>query len=172
MQAEVLKKKIVMIGGECTGKTAILKNITKQAFTKDDLYEPTQFPDFKVKRTPDDKFSFQIWDIPFSNRNVIELETHVREADLVMFVFAVISPETFGWVKMTYDYIKPLIKKDAQVLVTGTKVDLMNIRGITADHAEQWCLENEFYYLEFVAINGNPLTVLSKFQEIFEKEIA
>ena len=126
----------MLLVGDCTGKTSILKRFTTGEFS--DAYRSTVAVDFEICTVDIDqqKVKLQVWDTSSKSRYSTITRAHFRRVDGIIVVYDITSKESFKnvnkWMKETEDYAKP----DVLTMIVGNKSDLERSRVITRDKGQ------------------------------------
>ncbi|XP_040572494.1 dnaJ homolog subfamily C member 27 [Lepeophtheirus salmonis] len=161
-----MRLRVVMTGGEKTGKSCIIKRYCEKRFV--DKYVPTIGIDYGATRIYVDKkeISVHIFDTSGSNLFRDVRNEFYRDAHGILLVFDVTNRQSFDELS---GYIKDVaieLAKDGRtmdntvVLVCGNKSDLKEIRMIDETEAKLWAELRGFDYAETSALNGDGIADL------------
>jgi len=122
--------KVVVVGSQGTGKTAIIKRYVNNSFAK--TYKATIGVDFALKIVdvdPKTKVHLQLWDIAGQERFGSMTKIFYKKAVGGLVVFDITDQKTFQavdlWVGDIREKLRP--KQDIPLLLLGNKCDLKDV---------------------------------------------
>lgn len=115
-------KKVVLVGAEKSGKSALLQRKSKGTFSEE--YTPTSGISFAVKTVK--SVELQIWDKQQTQKYKIITSTYYKDVEVVLLLFDLNSRESFAQVPSLLKEINEY-SIDVSVLLVGTKSDLEQV---------------------------------------------
>lgn len=150
--------KILLIGDAAVGKTCISNRFTRDEFTHRTIH--TIGVDFAVQSLEIEgrMIKAQIWDTAGQEKYRAITNAYFRGAAGALLVFDLTSKDSFEglsrWMKELREHAVP----DICVVVVGNKVDLVDQRAVTREHATAFCAEHCCSYLETSAAENTNIT--------------
>ncbi|XP_060579694.1 uncharacterized protein LOC132736560 [Ruditapes philippinarum] len=140
--------KILVIGDENTGKSALLLRYADDTFS--DSYIATIGVDFRVKTIElhGKTVKLQIWDTAGQERFRTITTSYYRGTQGVIIVFDVTDRSTFRRVESWVTDIEKYGSDDVEKLLVGNKCDLTSKRCVTEQEAKSLALINNMDYVE------------------------
>ncbi|XP_053387349.1 uncharacterized protein LOC128551060 [Mercenaria mercenaria] len=140
--------KVLVIGDEATGKTALLNRYAENSFTE--VYVSTIGVDFRIKSAKcNGKTSkAQIWDTAGQQRFRTITSSYYRGTHGAIIVFDVTNRSTFKRVENWITDIEHYGSESVQKLLVGNKCDLTKKRCVTTEEAKSMALINNMNYVE------------------------
>jgi len=156
----ILRCKIVLLGDSTVGKTSIAHVFQGgvQNFPKN--YNMTVGIDFMVKKVsiPDTNVVVEMYIVDCGGFSICQdlLKPHWENANAVMLVYDVSSPESFGNLASWYEQIKQSRLESAITgVVIASKTDLAERPGaVTADQGQQFSSEKGLEFFEACSTKG------------------
>ena len=177
MSVNSLKKeidiKVVLLGESGVGKSCIILRFTNDQYSDNNLSTILCSTESKMISLNKNKdlVKFNIWDTAGEEKFRAISKMNYRDADVIIFVFDVTTPETFKCIK---DYWYPQVKengpKNAFIALVAAKCDLMSTYNIDLTEAKSYAKENNVVFKETSSLNNFGINEL--FQEIAEKFLA
>lgn len=138
--------KIVLVGDQQVGKTAIAHRYATNVFSKQ--YHPTTGVEFYLKRTtlPGSKnLALKLWDVSGQALTGRMLDKYIFGAHAVMLVYDVANTTSFDnledWLEMCKAALVGAEKPPTYALVAN-KIDLEHLRAIKSDRHHKFAQEN------------------------------
>ena len=133
--------KVVLVGGEKVGKTAILNQFTSGTFKTE--HRPTIGVDFgtKVLQVDDKKVRVQIWDTASQEKYRSITKAYFKGARIVLFVYDITNKDSIQRAKDLYEESKTGFAEDTIVGVLGNKNDRQESKMVTDQDAEKLAQE-------------------------------
>ena len=153
-----LQIKLMMIGDQAVGKTALLVRYADAEFHEQLL--PTIGIDFKIKTiaVKDKKIRLQIWDTAGQERFRNITQAYYRGAMGILLIYDVSNQKSWSnvrnWVRNIHDNTPQTINK----ILIGNKCDLTSQRQVTTAQGEQLAREYEMKFLETSARSNINVT--------------
>ena len=158
--------KAALIGEAQIGKTSILLKSSDNVFSEN--YLTTIGVDFKITRSQDGKFKFQIWDTAGQERFRTITSSYYRGTHIFGIVYDVTNRDSFNSVQQFFEAAKKESKPTSQFLLIGNKTDLPN-RQVQYGEGQDFAQKNEMFFLEISAKNDPGHVFLDKLEEIASK---
>jgi len=147
--------KILFLGDEGAGKTAIINRFTNNEFSGD--YSPTVGMDFKSNTLflGGRMTKLKIWDASGHMKFRSLIPQYIRDSDVIVLVYDCTSRETFEaidtWMK-TIEDARSL--SEILLVLVATKVDKDSERQISEKEGKDYSRKNNTLYLESSAKSG------------------
>ncbi len=139
--------KIVLLGSEGVGKSAITIKYLRNKFIED--YDPTIEEIYRKDIIIGEELqTIQIHDTAGHEEFNILNEKYIKNGDGFIFIYSVTNEESFRIIKEYYNSVKTLInKKRIHCVLIGNKRDLYNDRVVDISEGEQLAMNYncEFY---------------------------
>jgi small GTP-binding protein len=153
--------RVVLLGDTGVGKTLIARRIVQDVSSAD--LPPTTGPQLEhVKHQFGDKLvTFQLWDTAGQEKYRAMAPVYCREATAALFVFSIVSSESFQGVKRWFDDFQELHHTPLPTILVGNKVDLDDDREVT--EAEATAKQEQLgcrHYIELSALTGRGISDL------------
>jgi small GTP-binding protein len=150
----VFKPKVVMLGGNAAGKTALLLRWVYDSFR---LTCATVFITYyDVSRIIDgDDVTVRIGDTPGQVLYTSITRAYLRDASGIFLVFDVTRKDTFGFLLSWLAVVREDCPSDAIVMVIGNTIDLEDRREVTESEGAAFARENSLLYFETSAKTGD-----------------
>lgn len=127
-------RKIVVVGDECTGKTALLVAYGSNSFVQ--KYVPTIFDNYTAGTEHQGKiFLLSLWDTPGCPQYAKLRSLSYVEADVFLICFDVGNRVSFDNVPTWYNEVKTLVP-EAKVILVGTKIDTRTSASVSISEAK------------------------------------
>jgi Ras-related protein Rab-6A len=142
--------KLSLIGDGGVGKTSMVQRYVHGIFNAD--YKATigtfiskKECEFKELKT---SVKFMIWDLAGQNQFQRLWPDYLTDSSVGIIVFDITNRESFENVKKWYDIIKKVILPKTFLILIGNKVDLSDMREISAEEGIDLAKELKVYYME------------------------
>ncbi|MHA1267665.1 MAG: Rab family GTPase [Candidatus Helarchaeota archaeon] len=148
--------KIVVIGDGAVGKTSLIARFAEKSFQAE--YKPTLGTNIVIKelKLDNNQIKLLLWDIAGQSKWRDVRHLYYKGAQGCILVFDVSRPGTFESIPAWYnDLIK--FSGDIPRILLANKVDLVDIRKITADQAKKAADELNAPYFETSAKDGTQV---------------
>jgi small GTP-binding protein len=154
-----LPVKVVLIGDEAVGKTAIFKRLWDNTFNID---QQATIGGSYFRLTVQDSHSSDtevgMWDTAGSERYRSIVPMYFRGAQIIVCVFDLTSTESFNHITDWIELARNKGPANAQFLLVGNKTDLDAAREINFTEAQQLSEQiGAKYYIETSALNGTGI---------------
>jgi small GTP-binding protein len=156
--------KVVLVGDEAVGKTAIFKRLENNTFEK--ALQPTvggSYVRLTLTNGRGSKTDIGLWDTAGAERYRSIVPVYFRHAQIVIYVFDLTSAESFEsigqeWVKT----VQTKAPADVQLLLLGNKSDLDDKRKVDLTAAQQLSERiGAKAYIETSALNGAGIDLVT-----------
>eukprot|EP00316_Scyphosphaera_apsteinii_P016649 CAMPEP_0119312554 /NCGR_PEP_ID=MMETSP1333-20130426/26879_1 /TAXON_ID=418940 /ORGANISM="Scyphosphaera apsteinii, Strain RCC1455" /LENGTH=196 /DNA_ID=CAMNT_0007317195 /DNA_START=96 /DNA_END=686 /DNA_ORIENTATION=- len=140
--------KLMMIGDQAVGKTALLVRYADDSFTESVL--PTIGIDFKIKTIEQQgkKIKLQIWDTAGQERFRTITQAYYRGAMGILLIYDVTNPKSYqnirNWVRNINDNAPQTIDK----MLIGNKCDMDGMRQVQTAQGQQLAAEYGMKFFE------------------------
>jgi Ras-related protein Rab-6A len=149
----LIKYKVVFLGDEAVGKTAILSRFTKDSFERD--YQATVGSDlfsltlqFKAVR-----MRLQLWDTAGQER--FRSPSHVEEEAAAVIVYDVSNRASFDHTIQWVKDVRQIRGKDCVILLVANKTEIpLEERKVSREEGEARAQANNLVYMEVSAAAG------------------
>ena len=149
-----LQIKLMMIGDQAVGKTALLVRYADDNFSE--VLLPTIGIDFKIKtiEMQGKRVKLQIWDTAGQERFRTITSSYYRGAHGIIVVYDVTDAESFNNVKQWLNEIDRYANENVNKLLVGNKSDLTAKRAVDYETAKAFADEIGIPFLETSAKNA------------------
>ena len=153
-QSEV---KIVFLGDSTVGKTSIISSFSHGEFIADQT--PTIGVCFSLQKIEigGEIIKMKIWDTAGQEKFRSLTPFYYRDSDLVIFVFAIDSKDSFEGIKVWYENVKKDTTKLPKLMVVGNKIDLSDKRKVPIEECECFADTIGATYMECSAKSGQGI---------------
>lgn len=143
--------RVVIIGDQCVGKSALLSRFTDDVFSP--KIEPTIGIDFKTKTIEIDgfKINVQLWDTAGQERFNSITSSYYKTGQAVILTFDLSKRVTFDNITKWYTNVSLSNPKGPKILV-GTKCDL--VRQVSQEEIDTLCKTLGISYVETSSKNN------------------
>ena len=143
-----LQIKLMMIGDQAVGKTALLMR-----FAEDDFNEvllPTIGIDFKIKTIDlaGKRVKLQIWDTAGQERFRTITQAYYRGAMGILLIYDVTNPKSWSNVRNWVRNIEGNAPQTVNKILVGNKCDLTSLRQVSTQQGEQLSREYGLKFFE------------------------
>jgi len=164
--------KLILIGDQGVGKTAIMNRYVNNKFSTS--YKSTIGADFlqkEVEVTENDQTklaTLQIWDTAGAERFQSLGVAFYRGSDMCFLIYDVNSTESFASLETRYsDFLKHLGSTDILFAVVGTKTDLSEPPyAVSKKKVEAWCKTKEIMNTFEVSSSGSADSLNAMFKQM------
>ena len=167
ISAELPKYKLIFLGDQNVGKSAILNRFVNDTFSEE--YQSTIGLDFQSKNIQIDnqEIHLLLYDTAGQEKFRSLIPMYTRDANIILLVYDVTSKESFNnlsiWLNEGNN--SNIKKEEIIYLVVGNKTDLDDRREVNSDEGENFANENGFIFGEVSAKTGDG------FSELFYKNL-
>jgi Ras-related protein Rab-11A len=151
--------RIVMVGDSGVGKTNLLSRYTVNDFNFET--KTTIGAQFSNKVIPIDshQVQLQIWDTAGQERYHSITSAYFRGASGALLVYDVCSTESFQSTEKWIKSLKELAEPDVVIVLVGNKSDLVNLKTVSCEDAQEFALKHSVEFIETSALNGQNVFV-------------
>ena len=162
---EELKFKLIVIGDELVGKTAILNRFKYNQFNE--IYEPTVGLEFQSMPILIDEQSVNLllYDVSGQQKFRSLIPLYTSDASIILLIYDISKLESFINIDKWYSSLNNLNKNDIIFALVGNKSDLDYNRKVQVEEAEKYANEHNFIFQEVSAMNGDGI------QELFMNKL-
>jgi Ras-related protein Rab-1A len=148
--------KILLVGDEAVGKSAILRRFTNDVFPEE--YITTIGVDFGVRplETVTKKIrKLQVWDTAGQERFRTITSSYYRGAHFVFIVYDITNRASFENVKAIWiNEVRKFAAEHIKMALVGNKADLEKARAVSPEEAEEWAVQQNMQFIEVSARAG------------------
>jgi len=158
------KYKLVFLGDQSVGKTAIINRFIFDSFDGRD--HPTVGIDFisKTITTGNTSIKLQLWDTAGQERFRSLIPSYIRDSSVAIIVYDVTNEASFLNVTKWVEEVKNIRGPAAMIAIVGNKIDLVENRKVTTETAMAKATSFEALFMEVSAKTGG--NVLEFFQNV------
>jgi Ras-related protein Rab-6A len=165
--APIQKYKVVLLGEQSVGKTAILSRFMYDTF--DSTYQATIGIDYfgKTIYTPERTVKLQFWDTAGQERFRSLIPNYIRDSKVAIICFDITSIHVFNLdvksfqATMTWAQDSRIERgSDLALVLVGNKCDLDSDRKVSTEEAEEMARKIDANYIEVSAKSGNNIKTL------------
>ncbi|KAM3146598.1 hypothetical protein pb186bvf_001128 [Paramecium bursaria] len=156
------KFKVVFLGDENVGKTAIIESFIYD--TIPNQYKPTIGIDFasKIIYLDGQNVRLQIWDTAGQERFKSLIPTYVKDSKAAVLCYNVENLQSFENIKKWLSIVREEQGYDVQIILVANKIDVGQNRAVPLDQGVQFALNNNMLYYECSAKEGINIQQLFK----------
>jgi Ras-related protein Rab-6A len=164
-ETEELKYKLIVIGDELVGKTAILNRFKFNQFNA--IYEPTLGLEFQsIPILIDDQsVNLLLYDMSGHQKFRSLIPLYTGDANIILLIYDISKYESFNNIEKWYDSLNNINKDDVIFGLVGNKSDLDYNRKVKKEYAEKYANEHNYIFQEVSALNGEGI------QELFMNKL-
>lgn len=165
---EVPKFKVIFIGDQGTGKTAILNRFVNDKF--DQNYQATIGLDFNSKNVKIDNQDVRLllYDTAGQEKFRSLIPMYTRDAHIIIMVYDITRKESLLHIPDWLNDLTNIKKEEVLFVLVGNKTDLNDKREVTSEEGEAFAKENNIIFAEVSAKTGDNFSILF-YQKIFEQ---
>jgi small GTP-binding protein len=147
--------KIVVIGDSGVGKTCLLLRFVRNEWDADS--QPTLGVEFlaKVVNTDNHRIQLQLWDTAGQELFRSVTRGYYRGSAGALIVFDLTSRESFVNVDQWLRDLREVARPDLTIALIGNKVDLVALRDVSREEAQEYAERNKLAYFETSAKTGD-----------------
>ena len=152
--------KIILLGDIAVGKTSIIARYINNSF--EDNYKCTIQADQQTKIIKEDENTFiklNIWDTVGQEKFRSLTRQYYNGCHGAIIVFDLTNKKSFDYIPNWIDEIKNFGDKNTIIIILGNKSDLTSEREISQNEIKNK-LEDEYFYFEVSAKNGNNISMV------------
>ena len=164
-ETEELKYKLIVIGDELVGKTAILNRFKFNQFNA--IYEPTLGLEFQsIPILIDDQsVNLLLYDMSGHQKFRSLIPLYTGDANIILLIYDISKYESFNNIEKWYSSLNNINKKDVIFALVGNKCDLDYNRKVQIEEAQKYANARNFIFQEVSAMNGDGI------QELFMNKL-
>lgn len=155
--------KLVVLGRQHSGKTSLVSRYVNNAYQED--YKATVGIDFSSRSIfleQNKTARLQIWDTAGCSRFATLIPNYVRSAAAAIVVFDITDRDSFDSVGQWASMARSEGDPELQLIVVGTKQDLVDKRQISEEEAAAAADEHNATYFEVSSKTGHNVKALFK----------
>ena len=159
-EVEEVKYKLIVIGDENVGKTAILNRFKNNQFSA--IYEPTVGLDFQsIPIIIDDQsVTLLLYDTAGQEKFRSLIPLYTNEANIILLIYDISNTESFNNIGKWYDSLNNINKDEVIFALVGNKSDLDYNRKVKKEEAEKYANEHNYLFQEVSALTGEGIQEL------------
>ena len=159
-EIEEIKYKLIVIGDENVGKTAILNRFKNNQFSA--IYEPTVGLDFQsIPIVIDDQsVTLLLYDTAGQEKFRSLIPLYTNEANIILLIYDISNTESFNNIGIWYDSLNNINKDEVIFALVGNKSDLDYNRKVKKEEAEKYAKEHNYIFQEVSALTGEGIQEL------------
>ncbi len=159
-EIEEVKYKLIVIGDENVGKTAILNRFKNNQFSA--IYEPTVGLDFQsIPIIIDDQsVTLLLYDTAGQEKFRSLIPLYTNEANIILLIYDISNTESFNNIGKWYDSLNNINKDEVIFALVGNKSDLDYNRKVKKEEAEKYANEHNYLFQEVSALTGEGIQEL------------
>jgi Ras-related protein Rab-6A len=164
-ETEELKYKLIVIGDELVGKTAILKRFKFNQFNA--IYEPTVGLEFEsIPILIDDQsVNLLLYDMSGHQKFRGLIPLYTSDANIILLIYDISKLDSFNNIEKWYSSLNNLNRKEVIFALVGNKCDLDYNRKVQMEQAQKYADDHNFIFQEVSAMNGDGI------QELFMNKL-
>jgi small GTP-binding protein len=151
--------KVAIIGGEKTGKSALLDRAIANTFSADYLKDIVRF---RRKELAGTAISLSIADIGGETKNIDAMASYLYGVDTLLIVWDVTDRASFAAVNNFLTMAKASVPPQCKFIFVANKIDLGAARVVTQQEGADFAADNDAHYLEVSALSGENVETLFK----------
>lgn len=149
--------KIILCGAAGSGKSSLLRSFKGEPF--EPSYSATIGVDFEIKAVSipglDRPVTLQVWDTAGHERFKTITTSYYRNADGVLLVYDMTTPDTFRTLDSWLSDIRAYSKENVGILLCGNKADLPRPRAVEYKEGKTYAEKHGLGYVETSAATGS-----------------
>lgn len=123
----IIRVKVGLIGDSSCGKTSIINQLVKKTFNS--AYQTTlgiEHQTYEIKIKKDHEYTVQFHILDLTGFSVFRdlIESHIKECNVIMYVYNITDVKSFESVKLWKESIANLINHECLEYIVGNKIDL------------------------------------------------
>ncbi|KAL6867271.1 hypothetical protein ACP4OV_015295 [Aristida adscensionis] len=148
------KYKLVFLGDQAVGKTAILTRFMYDKF--DATYQATIGIDFlsKTMYLEDRTVRLQLWDTAGQERFRSLIPSYIRDSSVAVIVYDVTDRQSFSNTSKWIEEVNTQRGGDVLIVLVGNKTDLVDKRQVSTEEGEAKAQEHGIMFIETSAKAG------------------
>ena len=165
LESEELRYKLIVIGDELVGKTAILNRFKNNQFNA--IYEPTVGLEFQsIPILIDDQsVNLLLYDVSGHQKFRSLIPLYASDVNIILLIYDISKNESFNNIDKWFSFLNNINKNEVIFALVGNKSDLDYNRKVKIEDAEKYAKEHNFIFQEVSAMNGDGI------QELFMNKL-
>ena len=165
LESEELRYKLIVIGDELVGKTAILNRFKNNQFNA--IYEPTVGLEFQsIPILIDDQsVNLLLYDVSGHQKFRSLIPLYASDVNIILLIYDISKNESFNNIDKWFSFLNNINKNDVIFALVGNKSDLDYNRKVKIEEAEKYAKDHNFIFQEVSAMNGDGI------QELFMNKL-
>ena len=163
--SEEIRYKLIVIGDELVGKTAILNRFKNNQFNA--IYEPTVGLEFQsIPILIDDQsVNLLLYDVSGHQKFRSLIPLYASDVNIILLIYDISKIESFNNIDKWFSFLNNINKNEVIFALVGNKSDLDYNRKVKIEDAEKYAKERNFIFQEVSAMNGDGI------QELFMNKL-
>ena len=163
--SEEIRYKLIVIGDELVGKTAILNRFKNNQFNA--IYEPTVGLEFQsIPILIDDQsVNLLLYDVSGHQKFRSLIPLYASDVNIILLIYDISKNESFNNIDKWFSFLNNINKNEVIFALVGNKSDLDYNRKVKIEDAEKYAKEHNFIFQEVSAMNGDGI------QELFMNKL-
>ena len=165
LESEELRYKLIVIGDELVGKTAILNRFKNNQFNA--IYEPTVGLEFQsIPILIDDQsVNLLLYDVSGHQKFRSLIPLYASDVNIILLIYDISKIESFNNIDKWFSFLNNINKNEVIFALVGNKSDLDYNRKVKIEEAEKYAKDHNFIFQEVSAMNGDGI------QELFMNKL-
>ena len=165
LESEELRYKLIVIGDELVGKTAILNRFKNNQFNA--IYEPTV--GLELQSIPilidDQSVNLLLYDVSGHQKFRSLIPLYASDVNIILLIYDISKNESFNNIDKWFSFLNNINKNEVIFALVGNKSDLDYNRKVKIEEAEKYAKDHNFIFQEVSAMNGDGI------QELFMNKL-
>ena len=163
--SEEIRYKLIVIGDELLGKTAILNRFKNNQFNA--IYEPTVGLEFQsIPILIDDQsVNLLLYDVSGHQKFRSLIPLYASDVNIILLIYDISKNESFNNIDKWFSFLNNINKNEVIYALVGNKSDLDYNRKVKSEEAEKYAKSHNFIFQEVSAMNGDGI------QELFMNKL-
>eukprot|EP00457_Paulinella_chromatophora_P015294 gb/GEZN01015882.1/.p1 GENE.gb/GEZN01015882.1/~~gb/GEZN01015882.1/.p1 ORF type:complete len:248 (+),score=37.76 gb/GEZN01015882.1/:36-746(+) len=148
--------KLLVVGDSGVGKSALLVRFADHTFSSN--FISTIGVDFKIRTSKTREgqvVKLQIWDTAGQERFQTICQSYYRGAHGIMLTFDTTNVDSFKSVRTWHQEVLRFASSDVRLVLVGTKSDMVGMREVETEQAEEFAQKLGIPYIETSAKQGS-----------------
>ena len=165
LESEELRYKLIVIGDELVGKTAILNRFKNNQFNA--IYEPTVGLEFQsIPILIDDQsVNLLLYDVSGHQKFRSLIPLYASDVNIILLIYDISKNDSFNNIDKWFSFVNNINKNEVIFALVGNKSDLDYNRKVKIEEAEKYAKDHNFIFQEVSAMNGDGI------QELFMNKL-
>jgi len=163
--SEEIRYKLIVIGDELVGKTAILNRFKNNQFNA--IYEPTVGLEFQsIPILIDDQsVNLLLYDVSGHQKFRSLIPLYASDVNIILLIYDISKNDSFNNIDKWFSFVNNINKNEVIYVLVGNKSDLDYNRKVKSEDAEKFAKKHNFIFQEVSAMNGDGI------QELFMNKL-